>query len=48
MTGRELYKAVSALGYQTSLEFDDNFYTAANIALLSVSRLAHDKRSLTV
>lgn len=48
MTGNELYSAVSALGYQTSLEFDDNFYTAANIAILTVSRIAPEKRYIAL
>ena len=48
MTGKELYKAVCALGYQTSLEFDENFYTAANIALFSLSRLVPEIKTLTL
>ncbi len=48
MTGRELYKAVAALGYQTSLEFDGNFFAAANIALCSVSRVTSEKKSVFV
>jgi len=33
ITVNELYKAVSALGWQTALDSRENFYTAANLAL---------------
>lgn len=36
VTVNELYKAVSALGWQTSLESGENFYIAANLALSAV------------
>lgn len=48
MTGRELYRSVAAMGWTTELSMKQNFYTAANLALASVSRLKRCVNSISL